>query len=94
MAGNCQTEPNRCLIGKLGQVDDVVLGLKPNATTPYAKKIAAVAQAMLGPEAGVICQVYPGCLGGIETVRRWRPLVRRRLSTRRPPGDAIRARNP
>jgi hypothetical protein len=36
----------------------------------------------------------PGCLGGIEIARRVRPFARRRLSILRPPGVAIRARNP
>ena len=36
----------------------------------------------------------PGCLGGIETVSRARPRVRRRFSILRPPGEAMRARNP
>lgn len=36
----------------------------------------------------------PGCLVGIETVRRLRPLRRRRLMTCRPVGLAIRARKP
>lgn len=35
-----------------------------------------------------------GCLGGIETVNRLRPLARRRLMTACPPGVLIRARNP
>jgi hypothetical protein len=37
---------------------------------------------------------YPGCLGGIEIASRVRPFARRRLSTLRPPGVAIRARKP
>jgi hypothetical protein len=36
----------------------------------------------------------PGCFGGIVIARRARPLARRRLSTLRPPGVAIRARKP
>jgi hypothetical protein len=36
----------------------------------------------------------PGCFAGIATVRRRRPLARRRLSTLRPPGVAMRAMNP
>jgi hypothetical protein len=36
----------------------------------------------------------PGCLRGIVGVRRLRPLARRRFRTARPPGEAIRARNP
>jgi len=36
----------------------------------------------------------PGCFGGMETVSRLRPLARRRFSTARPVGVAIRARNP
>lgn len=35
-----------------------------------------------------------GCLGGMLTVSRLRPLARRRLSTWRPPGVAMRARKP
>jgi hypothetical protein len=37
---------------------------------------------------------HPGCFGGIDTVRRLRPFARRRLRTLRPPGVAMRARNP
>lgn len=48
----------------------------------------------LGEVAGPRHCLYPGCFGGIETVRRRRPLARRRLSTWRPPGVAIRARKP
>lgn len=36
----------------------------------------------------------PGCFGGIETVSRRRRLSRRRFSTFRPPGVAMRARKP
>jgi hypothetical protein len=39
-------------------------------------------------------QDHPGCLGGIVTVRRRRPLSLRRLSTLRPPAVAIRVRKP
>jgi len=37
---------------------------------------------------------HPGCFGGMLTVSRLRPLARRRFSTWRPPGVAIRARKP
>lgn len=37
---------------------------------------------------------YRGCFGGIVTVSRLRPLARRRFSTCRPPGVAMRARKP
>ena len=36
----------------------------------------------------------PGCLAGMSIASRRRPLARRRLSTLRPPGVAIRAMNP
>jgi len=36
----------------------------------------------------------PGCFGGTDTVSRFRPFARRRRSTLRPEGVAIRARNP
>ncbi len=58
------------------------------------QKIAASAKPMAFAEACVRRRDYPGCFGGIVTVRRWRPLARRRLSTLRPPGVAILARKP
>jgi len=94
LARNRQSQPSRGLIGKLHQVNDEMRGLSADARTPQQQKIRAAMQAMLGAEAEAVAGFYPGCLGGIDTVRRWRPLVRRRLSTRRPLGDAIRARNP
>jgi hypothetical protein len=42
----------------------------------------------------LLATVQRGCLGGTETVRRLRPLARRRLITARPPGVAMRSRNP
>jgi len=59
-----------------------------------------VLMALAQPEAGrkVLAafagRTQDGCLGGIETVNRLRPLARRRLITCCPPGVAMRARNP
>lgn len=61
------------------------------------EKLAALPQAM---RAGKTLRrrysgaVQPGCFGGMVTVSRLRPLSRRRFSTLRPPGVAIRVRNP
>ncbi len=61
----------------------------------YPKKIFAASQAQrFGKRACLYPRCWLGCLGGMVTVRRFRPFARRRLRTARPPGVAIRARKP
>jgi hypothetical protein len=58
------------------------------------QKLTPTTQARLLPQGLRQDGPHPGCFGGMETVSRFLPLARRRLSTIRPPGVAIRARNP
>jgi hypothetical protein len=91
---NREPQPRGVLIGKPCQVHNKVRGLISDSQPAHTQKVGAPPQAMLFAKARLRLKRYPGCLGGIEIARRRRPLLRRRLSTRRPPGDAIRARNP
>ena len=71
--------------------------MRDGLTPPLAlqrQELVSLAQAELRRETLRPIRVQFGCLGGIETVNRLRPLARRRLMTSCPPGVLIRARNP
>ncbi len=88
------TEPRRPFLPPQDQHDKCPPH-PPLAVCLDTKKVLASPQAQRFREP--LC-LYPrcwlGCLGGMVTVSRLRPLARRRLSTARPPGLAIRARKP
>jgi hypothetical protein len=78
---------------------DEVRGYAAAPVAFESEELAALPQAMRGGETlrrrGSGSGLFqPGCFGGMVTVSRLRPLARRRFSTLRPPGVAIRARNP
>ena len=74
--------------------DDHKTGTRPAAADPLqAEKLGALADAMCLRESLVVARLQ-GCFGGMLTVSRLRPLARRRFSTCRPAGVAMRARNP
>lgn len=73
-------------------IDNEVPGLETYAGALRAEVLSSAMQPVGGGETESLRQ--PGCFGGIETASRWRPLFRLRFSTLRPPGVAIRARNP
>ena len=91
-------EPGRTGL-PLAREHDEVCGHPAAPVALENEELAALAQAMRPGEpprstrtvAGLF---QPGCFAGMVTVSRLRPLSRRRFSTLRPPGVAIRARNP
>jgi hypothetical protein len=62
--------------------------LKPNVLDAFASAPSSWQPLVKWP------RTQRGCFGGMLTVSRFRPLARRRFSTCRPPGVAIRARKP
>jgi hypothetical protein len=66
---------------------------KPATLALESQELSPLAQPARGREA-LPAAPQRGCFGGIETVRRFRPFARRRLITARPPGVAMRSRNP
>lgn len=75
------------------QYDEVLRVLAP-ARALYAQKVVTLPQPRALREARRRARCHPGCFGGTDAVSRFRPFARRRFSTCRPPGVAIRARNP
>lgn len=59
-----------------------------------SKSAARVSRRRIGKPCGRRCVCAPAAGPGNQGIRRARPLARRRLSTRRPPRVAMRARNP
>jgi hypothetical protein len=86
-------DPRRAIPSCSSQHDEVVCVIAPGITL-HTQVIHALAQPRALREARRPARRHPGCLGGTEAVRRLRPLARRRLRTFRPPGVAMRARNP
>ena len=68
--------------------------MMPTSIALDAKVVATPPQPRVLREARWLAVAHPGCFGGIEAVSLLRPLARRRFSTFRPPGVAMRARNP
>src|SRR5689334_5953608 len=64
------------------------------AAAAQGQELPAATNARRLREALAMAGRHLGCFGGIETVSRLRPLARLRLRTFRPPGVAIRVRNP
>ena len=79
--------------GRDGEHDEM-LGVMPPPVVLDAKVVATLPEPSALREAGRAPFAHPGCFGGIDAVRRFRPFARRRFSTFRPPGVAMRARNP
>jgi hypothetical protein len=74
-------------------------GMDPFPFPREGQKLGALGEAgsfrkAFSPRCGIHAAQVRGRLGGTLTVSRLRPLARLRLSTLRPPGVAIRARNP
>lgn len=96
LAAGGDAEARRRMLSVAGDHDEVGGGLALSFAL-QRQELAALAQPVarrkvLRP-APARC-VQRGCLGGTETVRRLRPLARRRLRTWRPPGVSILARKP
>ena len=96
LAAGGDAQPRRRAFFVTRDHDEVADGLAP-ALALQRQKLVALAE----PEAwrkalrsGSGGRGQLGCLGGIETVNRLRPLARRRLRTSCPPGVLIRARKP
>ena len=96
LAAGGDPEARRWLLSLAGNHDEVRNGLPPSLALER-QELVSLAQPVLRRKA---LRAAParrsqfGCLGGIETVRRLRPLARRRFRTCFPPGVAIRARKP
>ena len=83
------------LILKIPRIDHEMRSRKSHAVSLEAQKLRAPMQPVGRGEAQLRAHsAQPGCLAGIEIARRARPFARRRLRILRPPGVAIRARNP
>ena len=83
------------LILKTPRIDHEMRSRKSHAVSLEAQKLGAPMQPVGRGEAQLRAHsAQPGCLAGIEIARRARPFARRRLRILRPPGVAIRARNP
>lgn len=74
--------------------NDEVFRVLPRPTSLYAKEFPPLPEPRELREGPAPVSSHPGCFGGIETVSRLRPFARRRFSTLRPAGVAMRARNP
>jgi hypothetical protein len=86
------TEPRDPIVTSLR--DDHKTGTRPATADPLqAEKLGALANPMCLRESLVVARLQ-GCFGGMLTVSRLRPLARRRFSTCRPVGVAMRALNP
>jgi len=83
------------LILETPRIDHEMGSRKSHAVSLEAQKLGAPMQPVRRGEAQLRAHsAQPGCLAGIEIARRARPFARRRLRILRPPGVAIRARNP
>src|SRR5262249_36071142 len=88
-------QPPPAVISQSSRIQHKVFGLSANALALQTQELGTVMQPVGCAEALLRAMPgYPGCLRGIEALRRLRPLARRRLSTLRPPGVAMRAMNP
>ena len=77
------------------RVEHEVFALNADALALEAQELGAPMQPVGFAEAlWRAVPSYPGCLCGIEVLRRLRPFARRRFSTLRPPGVAMRAMKP
>jgi hypothetical protein len=93
--GDRDAQSRLLVAGETTGIDDKVADLGPCAVTLQITEFGAVMETIGGREArGPTRARQPGCLAGMSIARRWRPLARRRLSTLRPPGVAMRAMNP
>jgi len=91
--GDSQPPPG--FISQRSRVQHEVFALSADALPLQAQELGAPMQPAGFAEAlWRAAPSYPGCLRGIEMLRRLRPLARRRFSTLRPPGVAMRAMNP
>jgi hypothetical protein len=66
----------------------------PLVTTAERQELPTATKPRRLGEALALSGRHRGCFGGMETVSRLRPFARLRLRTLRPPGVAMRARNP
>src|SRR6185295_3534089 len=86
-------DPGRATRGRCGQHHEVGR-VMTSATVLDAHVLTTLTEPRVLRKASRPASAHPGCLGGIDAVSRLRPFARRRLSTLRPPGVAMRARNP
>lgn len=96
LAASGDAEARRRMVSVTDDHDEVRDGLTPPLAL-QRQELVSLAQAELRRKALRPIRARGaqfGCLGGIETVNRLRPLARRRLMTACPPGVLIRARNP
>ena len=89
------SQPPLGLLSQPSRVEHEMFALSADALALEAQKLGAPMQPVGFAEAEWRAMPsYPGCFCGIEMLRRLRPLARRRFSTLRPPGVAMRAMNP
>ena len=93
LAAGCDAKARWRLLSVTDDHDEMRDGLTPPLAL-QRQELVSLAQAELRRKALRPIRAQFGCLGGIETVNRLRPLARRRLRTSCPPGVLIRARNP
>jgi hypothetical protein len=91
-AGAYRDADSTCAVPRCRLQNDELLGMLPVPVALHPEELVALPDSReLGKGAR---PAHPGCFGGTETVRRLRPLARRRFKTLRPAGVAMRARNP
>ena len=86
-------DPRDAGFGRSGQQHEVRRVLA-SAAFLDAHVLTTLSEPRVLGKTGRPASAHPGCLGGIDAVSRLRPFARRRFSTLRPPGVAMRARNP